>query len=72
MELRKHRLLSGFTLNLGQLWFEFLTFPLIYFSLGKPDLALVTNISRDRSLIPDIFASFVYGLYLAFLTQSTN
>lgn len=75
MELRKHRLLSGFTLNLGQLWFEFLTFPLIYFSLGKPDLALVTNISRDESpfgLIPDIFASFVYSLYLGLLTQSTN
>jgi hypothetical protein len=75
MELRKHQLLSGHTLNLGQLWFEFLTFPLLYLYLGQPDMELVLDIKADHTpfdLIPDIFASLVYALYLVLLTRSTN
>ena len=75
MQLRKHRNLSGYTLNLGQLWFEFITFPLIYLYLGRPDLELIVKLSTKHTpfdLIPDIFASFVYGLYIVLTTQSTK
>jgi hypothetical protein len=73
--LYKSHALSSSTINLSQLWFESLSFPLLYLYLGRPNLSLIVNPLSEHTefdLIPDILATSIYSLSLLLMTQEAT
>jgi hypothetical protein len=73
--LYKSHALSYSTINLSQLWFESLSFPLLYLYLGRPNLSLIVNPLSEYTefdLIPDILATSIYSLSLLLMTQEAT
>lgn len=65
--------LSLYTLNLAQLWLEWLSFPVMYLYLGCPNLSLVLDPKHATyDLIPDIAATFIYALSLILSTNAVS
>lgn len=72
---RRAHALSSATLNLAQLWFEALSFPLLYLYLGRPNLSLIVDPLSEKSefdLIPDILATSLYAFSLMAMTEGTK
>ncbi len=61
--------LHPISLILGCIWLESLSFFLLYFYLGLPDLSLILDpYGKDSAhdLMPDIFATLLYTLSLVY------